>query len=566
MATPTHTTHSKSETIPLQVDLLPNNRLHELLQQRCVPLDDEITHIRAIISGAPAELAEYDAEIGGLQTALHDVFTKRAALQEYYGRCQEVLLPLPRLPSETLVEIFRLYSQPGERQHVSSRRAEIERLANMPLLRLSRVCSRWHTLIMGTPAFWSTIQIDLARWNNPLEHDSTLIGLLESVLERGGNSALTLKIRGSMDSVWGAANSQNSLDPSVVMKILAQHSERWWKVSFTGDSPPWESLSTIRDKVPLLQSLEVHGRGSLSLPPTDAFQIAPRLTEFTCQGSVDSICKVSVSQLRTFTSLYNELQDVPIVLSTMPILSRETMFRFQLQLWYLGTAEAVHFTLPPVTSDIFAFHFQIKPSYYQVDMEHVVSIIMDSLTLPCVAELRFSSVRHPHTLFPWPHVSFLRMCIRSSFHTHLQVLDISYVFITEPEVFECLAQLPFLLELVVSDEQTIDSCSGEGGADILLITDTFLRRLTWVSDPSCVVPRLSAFTCGTRLEFNENVLLEFILSRLAPGRSAARPFSVVLRILPGYYRELNQTVLGKLNELQAQGKLDFLCKHIQYPD
>ncbi|KAJ7242935.1 hypothetical protein C8J57DRAFT_1557105 [Mycena rebaudengoi] len=510
MATPTRTTHSKSETIPLQVDLIPNSRLHELLQQHCVPLDDEITHIRAIISSAPAELAEYDAEIGGLQTALHDVFTKRAALQEYYGRCREVLLPLPRLPSETLVEIFRLYSQPGERQHVSSRRAEIERLANMSLLRLSRVCSQWHTLIMGTPGFWSTIQIDLARWNNPLEHDSTLIGLLESVLERGGNSALTLKIRGSMDSVWGAANSQNSLDPSVVMKILAQHSERWWKVSFTGDSPPWESLSTIRDKVPLLQSLEVHGRSSLSLPPTDAFQIAPCLTEFTCQGAVDSICKVSVSQLRTFTSLYNELQDVPIVLSTMPILSRETMFRFQLQLWYL--------------------------------------------------------VRHPHTLFPWPHVSFLRMCIRSSFHTHLQVLDISYVFITEPEVFECLAQLPFLLELVVSDEQTIDSCSGEGGADILLITDTFLRRLTWVSDPSCVVPRLSAFTCGTRLEFNENILLEFILSRLAPGRSAAGPFSVVLRMLPGYYRELNQTVLGKLNELQAQGKLDFLCRHIQYPD
>ncbi|KAJ7242936.1 hypothetical protein C8J57DRAFT_1477252 [Mycena rebaudengoi] len=51
---------------------------------------------------------EFDAEISRLQQALHNVPTERGALQEYYNSCRCVALPLSQLPSETLIEIFRL--------------------------------------------------------------------------------------------------------------------------------------------------------------------------------------------------------------------------------------------------------------------------------------------------------------------------------------------------------------------------------------------------------------------------------------------------------------------------
>ncbi|KAJ6546211.1 hypothetical protein DFH09DRAFT_1321134 [Mycena vulgaris] len=53
------------------------------------------------------------------------------------------------------------------------------------------------------------------------------------------------------------------------------------------------------------------------------------------------------------------------------------------------------------------------------------------------------------------------------------------------------------------------------GADHVLITTEFFRRLTWVPDASCLVPRLSRFGCLSRLCFDETVYLEFVRSRVS---------------------------------------------------
>ncbi|KAJ7263115.1 hypothetical protein C8J57DRAFT_1334745 [Mycena rebaudengoi] len=552
MATPAVSAQTQKNPDSRVPWIIPESRLHELLSSGGFPSDIEATHIRSITSTAPAGLVEFDDEISRLQQALHNVATERGALQEYYNSCRGVALPLPQLPSETLVEIFRLCS-PVVEENVYSRVGEMMRLAKPEMLVLSQVCSRWHTLIMDVPTFWSTIHIDLDHWRKPSETDITLLGLLESTLGRGKSCPLTIHMKGSV----------SSLVPTVVFSLLAQHSERWLKLSITEYCSSLRDLSAARNRVPILQSLELDVLG-LSSDAIDTFEIAPKLTSFTFPGPLKGVCVVPLSQLREIVSLRNWPHDVAKTMSVMTSMSRQTTFRLQLLFRNFHPADCHLMVLPAVTSDIPFLAIQVDPSLSDGVTSELLGRILDSLTLPLLHGFELSSGRYPDQPVPWVHAPFLNLAQRASFHTHLKSLDISASTITEPELIECLSELPFLQQLTISDHRPIFSYRRDHGADLVLITDTLLRRLAWVSDPSCLVPKLHHLRFPTRLEFDENVLLELILSRLTPGRTPLGPFAVEIRRLPEYSRKLNQEVLAQLDKLHSQRELYFNFARVLY--
>ncbi|KAJ7687688.1 hypothetical protein B0H17DRAFT_854756, partial [Mycena rosella] len=100
------------------------------------------------------ELARYDARIEALREELTGVEAARAALQVHYDDCGALLAPIRRLPSELLVKIFGLFSL----------NKAILRLSQAHLLVLSRVCSRFHTLVISTSTLWNTIWLDSIMW------------------------------------------------------------------------------------------------------------------------------------------------------------------------------------------------------------------------------------------------------------------------------------------------------------------------------------------------------------------------------------------------------------------
>ncbi|KAJ7234691.1 hypothetical protein C8J57DRAFT_1089509, partial [Mycena rebaudengoi] len=167
------------------------------LRSNSYPSPAETSHIREVISVAPQELATYDEELERLKEALDRLKSERDSIRSYYDVCKGILTPFRRLPSEILVEIFQLCSPAitdftGSSGYRDGYRDGLCHVANFPLLQLAGVCSRWHTLVMGTQALWTTIRVDLASLVN---WPGATLAYLKSVLARSGDLPMLTPIR-----------------------------------------------------------------------------------------------------------------------------------------------------------------------------------------------------------------------------------------------------------------------------------------------------------------------------------------------------------------------------------
>ncbi|KAJ7779839.1 hypothetical protein B0H16DRAFT_726826, partial [Mycena metata] len=201
------------------------------------------------MSALSGELARYDVDISRLKAHLQGVELERAALQEYHDDRRCLLAPVRCLPAETLVEIFGLAVQEARaadihRTHVSPQMAMAD-LANAPLLALSRVCTVWHEIAIGTPSLWATDQVDSALWATPAT-SAKMMDLLRVVLKR--SKSLPLEI-------WIFSHQEVPHDPA--LELLAQHSERWRSLKISGTNFDLGPLVNIKGRLPQLESLSL---------------------------------------------------------------------------------------------------------------------------------------------------------------------------------------------------------------------------------------------------------------------------------------------------------------------
>jgi hypothetical protein len=180
----------------------------------------------------------------------------------------------------------------------------------------------------------------------------------------------------------------------------------------------------------------------------------------------------------------------------------------------------------------------------------VLAEIFDNLTLHAQALSILSTSKN---LLQWPHPQSLAFFARSSATQRLTVFEIPSVVIMEEALVECLDELLALEQLAVSDH--LRKRDGRHH----LITNSLLRRLNWTADATCLVPRLHSLTCLTFLDFDESVFLDFVRSRLEPGR---RPnggaFKVTLTSrAQGCARILLPVVAGQLRKLHAENDVAF---------
>ncbi|KAJ7142890.1 hypothetical protein C8R44DRAFT_866167 [Mycena epipterygia] len=136
-----------------------------------------------------------------------------------------------------------------------------------------------------------------------------------------------------------------------------------------------------------------------------------------------------------------------------------------------------------------------------------IAKIVESLTLPALQEFEMESEEYPHLPLPWAHTEFLGLSTCSAFHTHLHTLRLYHSVISKTQLLECLSELPALEQLAISDHQLVPP---HGGAAEHLITDALLAALAQTS----LVPRLRSFGCQSMLLFDDDVYLEFLLSRV----------------------------------------------------
>ncbi|KAJ7432440.1 hypothetical protein B0H11DRAFT_2297560 [Mycena galericulata] len=533
------------------------DRIRKLLRAHLPPPD----HISSTISALSDELSRYDDEISRLKTQLSTLTADRAALEAYHNDCSSLLSPIRRLPSELLVEIFdlcdRSFTPAFQFDDVPAVTLEIElsRLAHAPLLAVSQVCALWHDIAMGTQSLWNTIELHNILWSTRISTEK-MVSLLQSALTRGGTSLLSILV------VISASVSEPQ---TPALALLAAHSERWKSAGFMCGEADLLDLSDVKGRLPQLQSLELLGEPS----PLDMFEIAPRLQRLHFSGSpadFAALPNLPLHQLHELrcTEMWgaSELLGFPAspALNLSTHLSNTAKFCLQLASLVLPPNIQLSASLPPITSSMASLWIGVERDGFSAgNVTRPMGEIIKSLTLPALEEFEIDAEGYPRLALPWPQNEFLALSSRSSFHTHLLCLKLYHSIVTPEQLLECLANLPALEMLGISDHRLV---AEGGGADQLLISDTLLGELTRTSK-RCLIPRLKSFNCQSLLQFDDTMYLNFVLSRLPTARaddenSEKDPFEIGIWWLPGYNRELDPAVIERLDELRLQNQVDFL--------
>ncbi|KAJ7647835.1 hypothetical protein FB45DRAFT_894577 [Roridomyces roridus] len=515
--------------------------LRDLLRSNDPPSASQAAHCRSISTSLPAELERYDDEIRRLQAALLSAETERTAVQDYSRLCNVVMSPVRRLPSEILVEIFGHFTTVLHWPWLDFPRSdsieqEMRRVANVELLGIAQVCPRWHQLVMGTPSLWSCIELDMCQWTAP---DSSLLHLLKTVLDRGGSFPLDLGIVcGDGDVTSGA------------LELLASYSLRWRHVAFrvwTTKLAEYSKLSGIAGNLPVLRSLAIDP-GWNDLGVMTIFEGAPRLVKVFLRGFPDELPELPWEQLE-----YVGFEDVGPnewagVATTVARLSGRVLITVYSSSW----EETATIPAVPIVSNILDLSLRIGSELGNEPARSAIKDCMLRFTLPFLESLRFYP-QYAGVPLPFPTDDFLALAHRSSFSSHLTVLMLDPMLVTQAELLQMLEVLQSLDNLSISDHKQIPGAPTE----FVLLNDSLLRHLTWTSGPACLVPTLSYLGCHTLLRFDDSVYRDFVLSRIAPGRNKFGPFEVELFWDSENRRDLAPGVLAQFTELQSSGKLLF---------
>ncbi|KAJ6520523.1 hypothetical protein C8R45DRAFT_1121060 [Mycena sanguinolenta] len=247
-----------------------------LLVTNAAPSDREAREVWNIGALARIDFRFNEAKIrrlegqSGSETSINALRRQNASLHETNQLCCSILSPLRRIPAEILSFIF-LLSTPtiSEVRYVPWH----EYLFWSPWT-LGRVCRRWRSVALASPALWSSI---IMRNPNDEESEFYSLPMLEEQLTRSGMSPLHVVF--DYESFNDKTGGHVAED---VLKTLARHSSRWKSLYITATQ--FTRLTSVRGRLPLLEKLAVWGRdeeaicsGDSPAPEINHFLIAPRL-------------------------------------------------------------------------------------------------------------------------------------------------------------------------------------------------------------------------------------------------------------------------------------------------
>ncbi|KAJ7628245.1 hypothetical protein DFH06DRAFT_1442162 [Mycena polygramma] len=413
------------------------------------------------------------------------------------------------------------------------------RISQHQLLSLSHVCSSWHTVILGTPSLWATVELNLMT-TYPIS-TATLDRIRRRIslsLERSHKHPLYIHLRITRPE-----------DARVILPLLVQHSARWRILDMHITHSIVQFLSAAKGNLPLLEYLKL---GGVQRHPAilDVFQNAPKLTRVKVWGPDTASLGLPFGQLSSITYLCQRgVRAIPEGIADIRHCSSQCKISIR-------NLDITHVPIPihdfaPIRSNIVHLHLEIRDRKSAEHSREVVGAILRSLTLPCLTGL---ILRPPPGSRPyyWPREAFSAFASQSLCRENLTELSLEDMVITEDDLVACLVNMPALNDLVLSDVPRRKQVN-------ILITNSLVRRLCWIPTASCLVPRLHHIILDS---FDDNVLLEFVISRLGPGRLNDQPFDIELNALegPAGIRDIDSKVLATIEDAVSHDELDWWCE------
>ncbi|KAF8176260.1 hypothetical protein K438DRAFT_1979374 [Mycena galopus ATCC 62051] len=452
-----------------------------------------------------------------------------------------------RLPTETLILIFLFHADPFACKSIfraPNFRDKLESFANLPLLTLSQVCSRWHTTVIETLTFWTRIDLNCVLWRTPSHLDRT-VALIASTLRRSRDLPLILQIK---------TDGNVPLHPRI-FHLLASHSHRWASLTIFCDISGI-LFSGLEGRLPMLEKLQLD---PLQVSPPNPFNYlkgAPSLRQLHVSSPLlEGIPRNTLQNLIAFGCEATSLTHIARFISLLSQLPTTTS-TFELGLHCnKASTQTVDLHIAPQTSTISWFTFMWGNSDSQNSLE-ILGQVLASLTLPVLRGIYFGCVRYPQGILEWAHPQFLALCERPGFPHTLKTLNVAHVRMAEAELLEVLSMLTVLEELEIADTRNV----GSEGADVVVVTDTLLRTITCAAPDTTttLIPQLCVLCCASRLQFTHNLLLEFVSSRLefAPNSS---PFLLEVRPLTEVDGRLDAEVHERLEGIWSRRRRFGYC-------
>ncbi|KAJ7628234.1 hypothetical protein DFH06DRAFT_1442120 [Mycena polygramma] len=333
-----------------------------------------------------SQLLRYNEDISHLEDAvarLNAMILRqkgaRSTLSKYIDGCKSVFAPIRRLPTEILTKIFALCEpEPYHCYRVDgpvSSFPDMVRISQHQLLSLSHVCSSWHTVILGTPSLWATVELNLMT-TYPIS-TATLDRIRRRIslsLERSHKHPLYIHLRITRPE-----------DARVILPLLVQHSARWRILDMHITHSIVQFLSAAKGNLPLLEYLKL---GGVQRHPAilNVFQNAPKLTRVKIWGPDTASLGLPFGQLSSIIYLCERgLRAIPDGLADIRHCSNQCKISIR-------NLDITHVPIPihdfaPIRSNIVHLHLEIRDRKSAEHSRDVVGAILRSLTLPCLKGL-----------------------------------------------------------------------------------------------------------------------------------------------------------------------------------
>ncbi|KAJ7137377.1 hypothetical protein C8R43DRAFT_1020063 [Mycena crocata] len=332
-----------------------------------------------------------------------------------------------------------------------------DRLAQAPLLTLSQVCARWHSIAIDTPSLWTDIFLSSQLWHTPSTTE-TAFNLLQSALERGKSYPLTVFLTNDDLPV-----------PQSTLSLIAAHSQRWRAVTF--DCHLSEIRRLMATDMPRVERIEFGYNIDMVESETEdlsteiSLKSAPHLRRLVFDATLCAhIVNLDREGLDVVRYRHLSSADIDTLVSLMSRLpTKQFQFQFFLDDYTRSPSHTITLGIPPTSSDIWDLSIGIDGEFHKQHCRQALSEILGSLTLPHLHTLAFRSTKYQRFPLLWPQPQFLALIARSSFHLNLRNLSLSHVQITEAQLLQFLPLLTALERLEIADHARVRSRERVGG-------------------------------------------------------------------------------------------------------
>ncbi|KAJ6466841.1 hypothetical protein C8R45DRAFT_479163 [Mycena sanguinolenta] len=223
-------------------------------------------------------IAAAEANIERLTTQIHELSLVREKERSILATLRLMVVPIGKLPTELLVEIFKLVLDTGYNSTYYSQWCARNALRNV--LCLSQVSPYWRQIIHNAPQLWAIgdfIEICLDRESK----DHYLDGL-EVLLARSKPLPVSIAL------VQSAKKPRSS---KTIARIVTPTAHRWKRLAI--EIPSFLAFRKIPSGTfEALEDLSIRGFEK-QMDPVHAFQSSPRLLNFTFDSKFDSDSQLS---------------------------------------------------------------------------------------------------------------------------------------------------------------------------------------------------------------------------------------------------------------------------------